>query len=256
MMFKAFKKYAGTADRERSDAFEKWSSSSSTLPDISGQPYECWVMICTAAFNCGIDVDGVVLVVHVSSSYSILSSAQESGRCGRHERPATSIIIASDAECASQLVAIKSAGPVTPSHSKTALRSVSKSSSSPQNDDFVQNDIKSNQLFGSLHRRILDNDSRTCLRWLLDYFLRGVGENKGAMLAIFSERGMVRCDACNENQVVPRATNTTRTAFHNGDEPCIFPSPIQRSSIPTPDVSVSRPQLTQKFSPSQLIRGL
>lgn len=86
-MSKVFDYHAGMPDRDRSESVEKWSSTSPVKSSGRQQQqqkpfFECRVMICTSAFRFGIDVNNILLVVHVDSPCSILSFAQKSGRCG------------------------------------------------------------------------------------------------------------------------------------------------------------------------------
>ena len=77
------------ADRpaeERANSYRDWVEGKEKL------------MVCTSLLGCGIDVEGVALVLHLGTPWSILDFAQESGRAGRGGNPSISMVFASNDE--------------------------------------------------------------------------------------------------------------------------------------------------------------
>lgn len=55
-------------------------------------------MVCSSLLGCGVDVEGVSVVFHFGTPWSILDFVQESGRAGRGGKPSVSIVFASHNE--------------------------------------------------------------------------------------------------------------------------------------------------------------
>lgn len=73
-------------ESERDVSFEEW---------VQGKER---VMVCTSLLGCGIDVEGVQVVYHYLTPWSIMGFAQESGRAGRGGNWAESYVFASKQE--------------------------------------------------------------------------------------------------------------------------------------------------------------
>ena len=73
-------------------------------PEENAKTFKNWVdgktkvIVATSLLGCGIDVEGVSLVLHLGTPWSVLDFAQESGRAGRGGRLSTSIVFASEKE--------------------------------------------------------------------------------------------------------------------------------------------------------------
>ena len=77
------------ADRpiqERTSSFKDW---------VEGKEK---FMVCSSLLGCGVDVEGVSVVLHFGTPWSILDFVQESGRAGRGGKPSVSIVFASHDE--------------------------------------------------------------------------------------------------------------------------------------------------------------
>ena len=55
-------------------------------------------MVCSSLLGCGVDVEGVSVVLHFGTPWSILDFVQESGRAGRNGKPSVSMVFASHDE--------------------------------------------------------------------------------------------------------------------------------------------------------------
>lgn len=78
--------HSGVLESERDASFNNW---------VEGR--EC-VLVSTSLLGCGIDVEGVEVVYHYLTPWSIMGFVQESGRAGRGGKPAESHIFASEVE--------------------------------------------------------------------------------------------------------------------------------------------------------------
>jgi len=78
--------HADLSEKENVKTFKDW---------VGGKTK---VIVATSLLGCGIDVEGVGLVLHLETPWSVLDFAQESGRAGRGGRPSTSIVFASEVE--------------------------------------------------------------------------------------------------------------------------------------------------------------
>ena len=78
--------HLGIPEAERGSSFQEW---------VQGKPH---VMVSTSLLGCGIDVDGVQVVYHFLTPWSVMDFVQESGRAGRGGKPAESYVFASERE--------------------------------------------------------------------------------------------------------------------------------------------------------------
>ena len=78
--------HANLSEEENAATFKDW---------VGGRTK---VIVATSLLGCGIDVEGVGLVLHLGTPWSVLDFAQESGRAGRGGHPSTSIVFASEQE--------------------------------------------------------------------------------------------------------------------------------------------------------------
>lgn len=78
--------HADLSEEENAKTFKDW---------VDGRTK---VIVATSLLGCGIDVEGVGLVLHLGTPWSALDFAQESGRAGRGGRSSTSVVFASDNE--------------------------------------------------------------------------------------------------------------------------------------------------------------
>lgn len=78
--------HAGRPEAERAKTFKDW---------VSGKHR---VVVSTSLLGCGIDVEGVEVVLHLETPWSVSDFSQESGRAGRGGHPSMSIIFASEDE--------------------------------------------------------------------------------------------------------------------------------------------------------------
>lgn len=78
--------HAGRPLEERKASFEAWVRGKNRF------------MVCSSLMGCGIDVEGVTVVYHFRTPWSILDFAQESGRAGRGGNPSVSVVYAATDE--------------------------------------------------------------------------------------------------------------------------------------------------------------
>jgi len=78
--------HADLPEEERAASFRDW---------IDGKQK---VMVCSSLLGCGVDVEGVSVVFHLGTPWSILDFVQESGRAGRGGRHSVSMVFASEDE--------------------------------------------------------------------------------------------------------------------------------------------------------------
>ena len=74
--------HAGRPKEERKMSFRDWVDGKQTF------------MVCSSLMGCGVDVEGVTVVFHFGTPWSILDFVQESGRAGRSGKASLSIIYA------------------------------------------------------------------------------------------------------------------------------------------------------------------
>ena len=78
--------HADRSIEERTASFEDW---------VGGKQK---FIVCSSLLGCGVDVEGVAVVLHFGTPWSILDFVQESGRAGRSGNPSVSIVFASQDE--------------------------------------------------------------------------------------------------------------------------------------------------------------
>jgi len=78
--------HADRPEAERAETFKDW---------VDGKER---VVVATSLLGCGIDVEGVGIVLHLGTPWSILDFVQESGRAGRGGRTSISMVFASKDE--------------------------------------------------------------------------------------------------------------------------------------------------------------
>ena len=74
--------HAGRPADEKSKSFTDWVEGRQTF------------MVCSSLMGCGVDVEGVTVVFHFGTPWSILDFVQESGRAGRGGKPSFSFVYA------------------------------------------------------------------------------------------------------------------------------------------------------------------
>ena len=74
--------HASRPVEERKVSFQNWVDGTQTF------------MVCSSLMGCGVDVEGVAVVFHFGTPWSILDFAQESGRAGRGGKPSFSYVYA------------------------------------------------------------------------------------------------------------------------------------------------------------------
>lgn len=74
--------HAGRPEEERKASFQDW---------VDGKQK---FMVCSSLMGCGVDVEGVAVVFHYGTPWSVLDFAQESGRAGRGGKPSLSFVYA------------------------------------------------------------------------------------------------------------------------------------------------------------------
>ncbi|KAK9349563.1 P-loop containing nucleoside triphosphate hydrolase protein [Lipomyces doorenjongii] len=67
--------------------------------EIKAETFEKWIkgefalLFCTSGFGVGIDYGSVTLVIHYDGIWNLLDFVQESGRAGRNNAPARSLVL-------------------------------------------------------------------------------------------------------------------------------------------------------------------
>lgn len=75
--------HAGLSDKERRSTHQAWTRSDALFR----------VMLCSAAFGCGVDSSNVRAVIHFGGSSSLIEYAQEAGRAGRDGKEADCVVL-------------------------------------------------------------------------------------------------------------------------------------------------------------------
>lgn len=78
--------HADRSIEERKASFQDWVDGKQTF------------IVCSSLLGCGVDVEGVGVVFHFGTPWSILDFVQESGRAGRGGKPSVSVVFASEDE--------------------------------------------------------------------------------------------------------------------------------------------------------------
>jgi len=93
--------HADRPEDERKNSFKNWV-------DGKGK-----IMVCSSLLGCGIDVEGVTMVFHFGTPWSILDFVQESGRAGRGGKASMSVVYAAKDERAPEEDGVDLYGKVT-----------------------------------------------------------------------------------------------------------------------------------------------